>query len=188
VRERTANTTWLELVEAWPTQEDRTEAESAAENVMAQLLGALENDGDDLSQALSQITDAESQAKEAGFLTAALHHLPCSPAPPYVYPYMASQWPMKLDWYWCLATKGLSKRVESGSSVDEPYGRFLLPLLQIDRPLTPMAARALWIATVSKDGNSRSSASVPTTSRPGSRRSQSPFSDSLPYKLQGRAA
>ena len=113
---------------------------------------------EEFSQALSRIAEVQSNSNWDEFLTASLHHLPCRPAPAYAYPYMATQWPMKLDWYWCLATKGLSKRVESGSSVEEPYGRFLLPLLEHDQPLTPMAARALWIATVSKDGNSRSAA------------------------------
>jgi hypothetical protein len=162
VCERRANASCLELIESWPTQEAEHEATSEAEDLMTQLLGALEDDDDDeddaFSKAMAQMADAEAESKGGDFLTAALHHLPCSPAPAYVYPYLALQWPRKLDWYWCLATKGLSKRVESGSSVDEPYGRFLLPLLEQDQPLTQMAARALWIATVSKDGNSRSAA------------------------------
>jgi hypothetical protein len=157
VCERIANTTYRDLIESWPTQEDRSITPSKFE-VLAQLLGTLEGDDDAFSKAMAQAADAEARSKGADFLTAALHHLPCNAGPPCLYPYMALQWPRKLDWYWCLATKGLSKRVESGSSVDEPYGRFLLPLLAQDQPVTQMAARALWIATVSKDGTSRSSA------------------------------
>lgn len=158
VRERKANTNCLDLVDAWPTQEDRSQAESSAESIKHLLSNPLQANEEEFSQALSRIAEVQSNSNWDEFLTASLHHLPCRPAPAYVYPYMATQWPMKLDWYWCLATKGLSKRVESGSSVEEPYGRFLLPLLEQDQPLTQMAARALWIATVSKDGNSRSAA------------------------------
>jgi hypothetical protein len=159
VRERTANTSYLDLVDSWPTQEKRSGTKSPFDDLATQLLSAVENDDDDaVVKVMEQAADAEAHSRWSDFLTADLHHLSCTPAPPYLYPYLALQWPCKLDWYWCLATQGLSRRVESGSSVDEPYGRFLFPLLEQDQPLTQMAARALWIATVSKDGNSRSAA------------------------------
>lgn len=157
VRERTTKTACQDLIDAWPTQEDRPETEVKTNNLMAQLLGSF-RDNDDVFEAISRIADGQSQTQSDEFFTVALHHLSCNWAPPFAYPYMATQWPMKLDWYWCLATRGFSSRAESNSSVDEPYGQFLLPLLEIDRPLTKMAARALWIATVGKDPSSRSMA------------------------------
>ncbi len=42
--------------------------------------------------------------------------------------------------------------------MEERYSQFLLPLLDSYRPLCSMAARALWIASVSKDTNARSMA------------------------------
>ena len=94
-------------------------------------------------------------ADDQGFLSAQLHYLRCYPAPTYVYPYLATQWPIKLDWYWSLATEGLSRRVFGGASEEERYDQFLRPLLQSDRPVTLMAARALWIASASEDPNAR---------------------------------
>ena len=115
--------------------------------------------GDDLEQLLNAVTNREQAQREAGnFFTAQLHHLPVYPAPAYTYPYFATQWPLKLNWYWCLTTIGLSRRLESGGSVEERYSQFFLPLLETYRPLCPMAARALWIASVSKDTNARSMA------------------------------
>lgn len=114
---------------------------------------------DDLEQVMSALRNLEgSQKLTCGFFTAELHHLRVLPAPSYIYPYFATQWPMKLDWYWCLATNALSRRVESGSSVEERYSQFFLPLLDGYRPLCLMAARALWIASASKDTNARSMA------------------------------
>ncbi len=114
---------------------------------------------DDLQELMSALTNLEGrQQSTGGFFTAELHQLRVYPAPGFSYPYIATQWPQKLDWYWCLATNGLSRRVESGSSVDERYSQFFLPLLDSYRPLCSMAARALWIASVSKDTNARSMA------------------------------
>jgi hypothetical protein len=121
---------------------------------MLEKLAAMAPETDDISELLGHI-----QAVRGGdFLTGQLHYLPCFAAPAYYYPYQATQWPMKLDWYWSLATVGLSRRVESGTSVEERYDLFLLPLFDRDRPVSGMAARALWIATVSKDDNARSMA------------------------------
>ncbi|MGV3485290.1 MAG: DUF6493 family protein [Planctomycetaceae bacterium] len=114
---------------------------------------------EDYQQLLNAATTLEQkQVPSDRFLTAELHHLPVYPAPAYTYPYFATQWPLKLDWYWCLATIGLSRRLESGSSVEEQYSQFFLPLLEANRPLCSMAARALWIASVSKDTSARSMA------------------------------
>ncbi len=121
---------------------------------LSQALGA-----EDFAQLLEAVTNREkTQRESANFFTAQLHHLPLYPAPAYTYPYFAMQWPLKLDWYWCLATIGLSRRLESGGSVEERYSQFFLPLLENYRPLCPMAARALWIASVSKDTSARSMA------------------------------
>lgn len=131
---------------------------AAPDDVLSMLMGETQGGGDVMAQ-LSQLAEAEKRTRAAGgFFTAQLHQLACLPAPAFAYAYLATQWPMKLDWYWNLATIGLSRRVDSKSSVDEPYGQFLVPLLQQDRPLTLMAARALWIATVSKDETARSMA------------------------------
>ncbi len=112
---------------------------------------------DDLGQMMSVLMNLEGpQQNTFGIFTAELHQLRVYPAPGYIYPYLATQWPLKLDWYWCLATNGLSRRVESGSSVEERYSQFFLPLLDSHRPPCAMAARALWIASVSKDPNARS--------------------------------
>jgi Family of unknown function (DUF6493) len=112
----------------------------------------------DLEQLMSALTNREGRQQTCGLFTAELHQLRVYPAPGYIYPYFATQWPLKLDWYWCLATSGLSRRVESGSSVEERYSQFFLPMLDSYRPLCSMAARALWIASVSKDTNARSMA------------------------------
>ncbi len=114
---------------------------------------------DELEKVIGALMNLEgSQKLTCGFFTAELHHLRVYPAPGYIYPYFATQWPMKLNWYWCLATNALSRRVESGSSVEERYSQFFLPLLDSYRPLCLMAARALWIASASKDTNARSMA------------------------------
>lgn len=117
------------------------------------VLSALTDD-DNLDKVLDQLGGTSAQEPRP-FLAAQLNYLQCYPAPQYIYPYLATQWPMKLDWYWNLTTIGLSRRVESGPSVEERYDQFLLPLFEPDRPLCRMAARALWIATASKDGNAR---------------------------------
>lgn len=113
---------------------------------------------DDLEQLMSALTNLEGRQQTCGLFTAELHQLRVYPAPGYIYPYFATQWPLKLDWYWCLATNCLSRRVESGSSVEERYSQFFLPMLDSYRTLCSMSARALWIASVSKDTNARSMA------------------------------
>jgi hypothetical protein len=119
----------------------------------------LSAEGEDFEQIWNTFSNFDlSQKKSLGFFAAQLHDLRAYPAPAYTYPYYATQWPLKLDWYWSLATIALSRRVESGSSVDERYSQFLLPLLDKFHPLCSMSARALWIASVSKDSNARSMA------------------------------
>jgi hypothetical protein len=119
----------------------------------------LSAEGEDFEQIWNTFSNFDlSQKKSLGFFAAQLHDLRAYPAPAYTYPYYATQWPLKLDWYWSLATIALSRRVESGSSVDERYSQFLLPLLDKFRPLCSMSARALWIGSVSKDSNARSMA------------------------------
>ncbi|MGB7343072.1 MAG: DUF6493 family protein, partial [Pirellulaceae bacterium] len=68
--------------------------------------------------------------------------------------YLATFWPAKLDWYFALATYALMQRVDSPKAACDQPGGFLRPLMQADREVTPMAARAIWIATASKDQNS----------------------------------
>ena len=148
------------LVTASPMKSPQNSAQDA-DAQRAQLADQLLNPsaaGDDLEQIMSALTNLESAQQTYGFFTAELHYLRVYPAPAYIYPYLATQWPLKLDWYWCLATIGLSRRVESGSSVEERYSQFFLPLLDSHRPLCSMTARALWIASVSKDTNARSMA------------------------------
>lgn len=110
-------------------------------------------------QTIMEISNAESQlGRHFGFLTAKLNDLKVAHAPMYVYAYLATIWPMKLDWYWNRSTLCLVDRIESGSSVEERYAQFLLPLFEPDRCVTTMAARALWIATASKDTNAKAMA------------------------------
>ncbi|PQO28836.1 DUF6493 family protein [Blastopirellula marina] len=105
------------------------------------------------------IGKAEQQlSKHWECLTVQLNNLKVSHAPAYLYPYLATLWPMKLDWYWGRSTLCLVDRIESGSSVEERYAQFLLPLFEPDRCVTTMAARALWIATASKDSNAKTMA------------------------------
>jgi hypothetical protein len=149
------------LVDSVPTQHIRelqAAMKAKTEKFEAQLAGTIPKDSDFDEHLESLKTPRDSSKDTLTFFTAQLHFALAYPAPPFTYPYFASQWPMKLDWYWSLATKALSQRVESGASVDEPYSQFLLPLFEIDRPLTRMAARALWIASVSKDTTARSMA------------------------------
>ncbi|QDV15502.1 hypothetical protein Pan153_01160 [Gimesia panareensis] len=157
--ERVANSSiQQDVISAWPTQGEGQLETKQHQNTMRQLLEALERD-ENPAEALQNIAAQQNKPTTSfRFLPAELHQLRPTLAPPFLYPYLATQWPMKLDWYWCLATKALARRVESGSSVDTPFGQFLLPLFELDRPLTLMAARALWIATVSKDGSARSMA------------------------------
>jgi hypothetical protein len=145
------------LINAWPTRNGPHD-EQTKERRIAELMREMIERGEDPVAVIAKVNELQAAPSDGGFLTVQLHSLRSVPAPSFTYPYLAMQWPMKLDWYWSLATKALSRRVDSGSSVEEPYGRFLLPLLEPGRPLTLMAARALWIATISKDENSRSMA------------------------------
>ena len=144
---------WNGRIDSRPMRSDDEPSAPTRDLSFQDVLAALADD-DEFDNVLDQIGGTAAQQPES-FLATQLNHLQCYPAPQYVYPYLATQWPMKLDWYWNLATIGLSRRVESGPSVEERYDQFLLPLFEPDRPLCRMAARALWIATVSKDGNAR---------------------------------
>ncbi|MFH1299670.1 MAG: DUF6493 family protein, partial [Planctomycetota bacterium] len=156
--ERLANTTMQQdVIRAWTSQEAEQRETKALQRPMDELLAALER-SENTAEALQSLPPEPQTVLKYHFLTADLHKLKNYFSPGFLFPYLAGQWPMKLDWYWCLATKALAHRVESGASVEELYSQFLLPLFETDRPLTLMAARALWIATVSKDGNSHSMA------------------------------
>lgn len=146
------------VIRAWAMQEGEQAENLSGQQFLSQMLEAIEQDGD-LAEVAKQFANAQDKPQlNYNFLPAELHDLKVYYAPAFLYPFLAGLWPMKLDWYWCLATQALARRVESGSSVEEPFDQFLVPLFQQDRPLTLMAARALWIATVSKDGNARSMA------------------------------
>ena len=71
---------------------------------------------------------------------------------------LANLWPSNLDWYFFIGMKILLVRVNKSKTTNDRPDGFLFPLLQKDRPLTLMAARALWTATTSKDDNARSTA------------------------------
>ncbi len=157
VKIRQVNSSSFDLVSATPTQ-DSVELETNQNNLLREYLSSV-SDAATLLEQMDKLANAAAVPEsKMGFLTSQLHHLPVFSAPSFWYPYFASQWPMKLDWFWCLATKALSRRVESNSSVEDPFDQFLVPLLEQDRPLTVMSARALWIATVSKDSHARSMA------------------------------
>lgn len=157
--ERVANSSMKQnVISAWPTHEQKQVETKEINHIQSQILEAIER-GENPAEALKNITPPDNKASQSyNYLPVELQEMKVYYAPGFLYPFLASQWPMKLDWYWCLATKALSQRVESGSSVEEPFDQFLVPLFEQDRPLTLMAARALWIATVSKDGNARSMA------------------------------
>lgn len=145
-----------DLVNSQPMPGEESGSDPQQTDLVQHLLSGLPGDvvPDDLDNVLERL-GVTPPPPDGGFLTAQLNRLPCYPAPQYLYPYLATHWPVKLDWYWNLATVGLSRRVESGPSVEERYDQFLLPLFETDRSLTRMAGRALWIATTSKDSNAR---------------------------------
>jgi hypothetical protein len=149
------------LVSASPSKavqvaDQETESQLAMMMTQSTNPATVQEDFDELVKSIEN--RQQLQLKSGGFFAAQLHRLRVYPAPAYSYPYLATQWPLKLDWYWCLATIALTRRLESGSSVEERYSQFFLPLLESYRPLCPMAARALWIASISKDTNARSMA------------------------------
>ena len=95
------------------------------------------------------------------WLTARSHAIdPDSAAgtPRWVIHWSAMLWPAKLDGYWKGAAEAFLGRVEKKSSALEPHSAHFDPLFQPDRPLTELAALALWIATLSKDADSRTAA------------------------------
>tara|TARA_R110002073_G_scaffold80260_11_gene193496 strand:- start:13151 stop:16318 length:3168 start_codon:yes stop_codon:yes gene_type:complete len=146
------------LVHSSPMPEDQPSDASDEQNFLSQILGDAPLE-DNFEQLFQLITSGQSHKfNDAGFYTAKLNHLHSYPAPAYVYPYLATHWPAKLTWYWSVASHALSQRVNSGSSVDERYDHYLLPLLATDQCVDRMAARALWIATTSKDANAKSMA------------------------------
>lgn len=149
VKERATNSTMWSLVAATAMPLDLNE-----ENSYAPLIES-GNSGPDLADELEKLS---GQKQSHGPLTAEFHGIRPYSGPAYTYPYLASLWPMELDWYWNTATHALSLRVESRASVEDPFGHCLLPLLETDRPLTTMSARALWIATVAKDESFRAMA------------------------------
>ncbi|WP_442511908.1 DUF6493 family protein [Novipirellula sp. SH528] len=146
------------LVHSSPMAEEQPSDALDAQKLLSQVLGDTPLE-DNFEQLFQQMTSGQSHKfNDAGFYTAKLNHLHSYPAPAYVYPYLATHWPAKLTWYWALASHALSQRVNSGSSVDERYDHYLLPLLATDQCVDRMAARALWIATTSKDANAKSMA------------------------------
>ncbi|WP_372720021.1 DUF6493 family protein [Novipirellula sp.] len=146
------------LVHSSPMPGDQPSDASDETNFLSQILGdaPLEDNFENLFQQMT--TGQIHQFNDAGFYTAKLNQLHSYPAPAYVYPYLATHWPAKLTWYWALASHALSQRVNSGPSVEERYDHYLLPLLATDQSVERMAARALWIATTSKDANAKSMA------------------------------
>ncbi|MBN1909144.1 MAG: hypothetical protein JW818_05340 [Pirellulales bacterium] len=145
------------LIESRPTRQEELTSKPPLQGMLDTLLRAIGGDEDANAEIMASAAGSAASAR-GDYLTATLHYGSVGSSPAFGYPYLASHWPMKLDWYWCAATKAISQRIESGASADDPHGAFFIPLLQLDRPLTEMAARALWIATVSKDPNSRSMA------------------------------
>lgn len=78
--------------------------------------------------------------------------------PRWVYHWMAMLWPAKLDGYWKAAAKAFLARLDTNASSLHPHGAFLDALLWPDQPLSELAALALWIATETKDADSRTAA------------------------------
>lgn len=63
-----------------------------------------------------------------------------------------------MDGYWKGAAEAFLQRIEKNSSSLDPQYALLEPLLAADQPLTELAAVALWVATVTKDTDSRTAA------------------------------
>lgn len=111
------------------------------------------------SRAFREVVLAEKEFfHQHGFLTAQLNYVRYAAAPSHFYASQAGEWPMKLDWYWSAATIALARHISCNGKPEEAYSQFLLPLLEVDRCVTPMAARALWIATASKDSGNQAMA------------------------------
>lgn len=71
---------------------------------------------------------------------------------------LAQIWPLCLEPFWVRAVIGLQDRVEQPASTLEPYHAYLRPLFEPDRPWSELAAVAVWVALVSKDADSRTTA------------------------------
>ncbi|GAA5508667.1 DUF6493 family protein [Novipirellula caenicola] len=146
------------LVPSSPMPKEQRSDAPDEQNFLSQILGDAPLE-DNFEQLFQQMTTGQSHPfNDAGFYTAKLNQLHSYAAPAYIYPYLATHWPAKLTWYWAMASHALSQRVNSGPSVEERYDHYLLPLLATDQSVDRMAARALWIATTSKDANAKSMA------------------------------
>jgi len=78
--------------------------------------------------------------------------------PQWVIQWSAMVWPAKLDGYWRFAARAFLFRLDKRSSALSPFAAYLDPLFEPDRPLTELAALALWVATLGKDADSRTAA------------------------------
>jgi hypothetical protein len=78
--------------------------------------------------------------------------------PPWAGAWLNSIWPLNCDPLLAAGAKVLSQRVNAPASSLEPNYVYLFPLLQPDRPWSELAYLNCWIALVSKDADSRSTA------------------------------
>ena len=85
----------------------------------------------------------------------------CENAAKWVHHWAAMLWPAKMDGYWKGAAEGFFRRIDKKASSLDPQSAPLEPLLAVDQPLTELAVLALWIATLSKDADSRTARSTP---------------------------
>lgn len=145
------------LIEAVPLPLKNTAEEERIKVIEAQLSGETERT-ESFESLIEEWMGRPVRRMYKAFYTGYLHNLGSYPAPAYIYPFLATHWPEKLNWYWVLAAKALSRRIESNSSVFERYDQFLLPLLDQDRYLESLSVVALWVATASKDPNAKTMA------------------------------
>jgi hypothetical protein len=90
--------------------------------------------------------------------TALSHLLDPGYHPKWVIHWSAMVWPSRPVGYWACAVDALLRRFNMKPSTLEPHSAYLDPLFETDRPLTELSALALWIATLSKDSDSRTAA------------------------------
>jgi hypothetical protein len=90
--------------------------------------------------------------------TALSHLLEPGFHPKWVIHWSAMVWPGKSTGYWACAVNALLRRINMKPSTLEPHSAYLDPLFEFDRPLIELSALALWIASLSKDSDSRTAA------------------------------
>lgn len=145
----------------------RTKAPKAAQPAERELLARLAPGLPGAAELLAMAfrgdeTDEAEQGDvpEGTRLLPTLSHMidPLENAAGWVHQWAAMLWPAKLDGYWKGAAEGFLSRMDKKASALDPHSAFLDPLFAPDQPLSELASLALWIATQSKDADTRTAA------------------------------